>query len=102
MRVISAYTALKQSAMMRDMQAMASDYPTEDTTANITENMNKIEQLTKDVADLHNKTLVDGIFADILHMDDATLLYSNAADIQWLKDQLAFDINHHQYNVWGK
>ena len=64
--------------------------------------MNRSEQLTKDVADLHNKTLADGIFADILHIDDATLLYSNAAKIQWLKNQLEFDINEHQHNVWSK
>ena len=44
MRVISAYTALKRGTMMRDMQAMASDYLTMETTADITKNEDKNEQ----------------------------------------------------------
>ena len=39
---------------------------------------------------------------DILDWDDATPLYNNAADDQWIMDQLQHDIMQHSYNVWSK
>ena len=51
------------------------------------------------MAELHNKTLAEGIFMDILNIDDATLLYSNAANIKLLVVQLQHDIMQHQYDI---
>ena len=59
-------------------------------------------RLTHDVAELLDKAVADGVVEDILTCDDVLPLFSNAADVQWLKNQLEFDISQHQYNIWGK
>ena len=100
-RYAAAFTALKRGVMMRDMQAMAGDYLTNENITSQDIETNKA-RLTHDVAELHDKAIADGVVEEILTCDDELPLSSNAADIQWLKNQPEFDISQHQYNIWGK
>ena len=95
-RIVAPYTALKRRNMMTNMQAMIGDYLPTKTAATEEEITTKKEQLVRDVTELHNTMLAEGITADILDYADAASLYCNTADTNWLFDQLQHDITQHQ------
>ena len=99
MRIIAAYTALKRSNMMRDMQAMVNDYLQEGMTAGSQAYTDKAAQLANDVTSIHDMLLDTGIIKGILTFADAELHNCIAADSQWLLNQLQHDITKHKYNV---
>ena len=102
MRVIAAYTALKRTNMMTNMQAMIGDYLPTETAASEEDITSRKGQLVNDVTELHNTMLGDGTKAGILTWVDAASLYSNTADTNWLLDQLQHDITQHQCDVWSQ
>ena len=102
MRSTAAYTALKRSNMMTNMQAMIGDYLPTKTAATEEDINTKKGQLVHDVTELHDTMLAEGITADILSYADAASLYCNPADTNWLFGQLQPDITQHQCDVWSK
>ena len=103
-RIIAAYTALmsliKRNDMMSNMQAMISDYLPAETTAE--DIVIRKGQLVRDITELHDTMLAEGLTADVIKPEDAAFLYCNAADTNWLFNQLQHDITQHQCDVWSE
>ena len=67
MRVIAAYSALKRTGMIKDMQAMVKDYLEEGMEIGSEAYINKSTQLAYDVTVIQNMALDTGIVAGVLN-----------------------------------
>ena len=90
--------------MMRDLQAMCSDYMEVQAMTGSAGYMQgaRAAELVEVIASMHDSVMDNGIAQGVLTAAKVTSLYCSTADRQWLRDQISVDTLSRPYNVWSK
>ena len=98
--LLEAYTALKRGTLIKDVMTVYHAYVPEGMVLGSNDHKSKIDQLALDVTAILDNALSTGVGAEIITEEVARPLYCNAADKEWLMEQLQEDMTTHYPDGW--